>query len=71
MNTYTKGTGPVTAKFAKGGPVVQSERSRFMKTPDPFRTDIERSDYEKKSAGGELSKTEGDTKSEKPVKPQA
>lgn len=68
MNTYTKGTGPVAATFAKGGPVV-AERSRFMKTPDPFRTNIERSDYEKKSAGGELSKTEGDTKSEKPVKP--
>ena len=65
--TY-KGTGPLDAKYAKGGPEVTT-RSRFMKTPDVFRTSIERQDYEKKSPGGEMSKTQGD-KSEKPVKPR-
>jgi hypothetical protein len=68
MNTYSKGTGPVSAKFAVGGPVITS-RSRFMKTPDPFRTDIERQDYGKTGKGGELSKLEGD-KSEPAVKPR-
>lgn len=66
--TY-KGTGPLDAKYARGGPEVTT-RSRFMKTPDVFRTSIERQDYDKKSAGGEMSKTQGDSKSEKPVKPR-
>jgi hypothetical protein len=66
--TY-KGTGPLDAKYAKGGPEVTT-RSRFMKTPDVFRTSIERQDYEKKSPGGEMSKTQGESKSEKPVKPR-
>jgi hypothetical protein len=56
--------------FAKGGPEVVTSRSRFMKTPDVFRTDIERQDYEKKSPGGEMSKTTGD-KSKTPIKPRA
>jgi hypothetical protein len=55
--------------FARGGPAIGS-RSRFMKTPDTFRTDIQRTGYKKKTPSGELSKTPGDTKSEKPVKPQ-
>jgi hypothetical protein len=67
---YAKGTGPVSAKFAQGGEVLNETRSRFMKTPDVFRTDIERTDYEKKGKGGELAKMEGDSKSETPVKPR-
>jgi hypothetical protein len=66
---FTKGTGPVSASFACGGEVVTS-RSRFMKVPDTFRTNVQRVDYDKKGKGGELAKTEGDTKSEKPIKPR-
>jgi hypothetical protein len=69
MNAPYKGKGPVSAKYAVGGPEVTS-RSQFMKAPDQFRTDKERLDYDKKSKGGELSKLEGDTKSEKPIKPR-
>lgn len=72
MNAKIKGTGPVSATFAVGGPMAQTSKSRFMKTPDTFRTDIQRKDYgEKKTPGGEMAKTQGDTKSLKPVKPQA
>ena len=42
--------------YAHGGEAITS-RSRFMKTPDVFRTGIERSNYDKKTPGGELSKT--------------
>lgn len=70
MNTYSKGTGLRDATYARGGEKLAPTRSRFLKTPDVFRTDIERTNYEKKSPGGEMSKTVGDTKSEKPVKPQ-
>jgi hypothetical protein len=77
---FTKGASPKSAEYAKGGPVMGS-RSRFMKTPDNFRCEdsgepkeehgfTQRSDYGKHSPGGELSKTEGDSKSEKPVKPK-
>jgi hypothetical protein len=66
---YAKGTGPVVAEFAAGGPMINTSRSRFFKEPDVFRTDIERTDYEKKSPGGEMSKTTGD-KSLPPVKPR-
>ena len=69
MNAIYKGKGPTPATFAKGGEVITS-RSRFMKAQDVFRTDIQRTDYEKKTPGGEMSKTESDTKSLKPVKPQ-
>jgi hypothetical protein len=62
-----KGKGPVSAKYAQGGPEVTS-RSQFMKAPDQFRTDKERLDYDKKSKGGELSKLTGD-KSLKAIKP--
>jgi hypothetical protein len=76
---YAKG-GPVKG-YAKGGDVrVQEDRarggpsittrSRFLKTKDVFRDDVERNDYDKTSPGGELSKTEGDTKSQKAVKPR-
>ena len=62
-----KGTGPKNAKYARGGEVVTS-RSRFMKTPDPFRTDIQRTDYD----GGRdpLAKPKGETKLKKTVRPR-
>jgi hypothetical protein len=56
MAMQYKGTGPIDAKYARGGPEV-STRSRFIKSPDVFRTSIERQDYGKKTPGGELSKT--------------
>jgi hypothetical protein len=65
----TKGTGPVSANFAKGGEVITT-KSRFLKTQDVFRTSIEKQDYGKKGKGGELSKTEGDSKSKTPIKPK-
>jgi len=68
MKAMFKGTGPVDAVFAFGGP-GDTSRSRFMKTADVFRTDIERTDYEKKSPGGEMSKTTGD-KSLPAIKPR-
>lgn len=66
---YTKGTGPVSANFARGGPVLNPSRSQFMKTPDVFRTDSgpgARQDYGGKT--DPLAKETGD-KSLKPVKP--
>ncbi len=68
MKAILKGTGPIAAAFAVGGPGDPS-RSRFMKTADTFRTDIQRTDYEKKSPGGEQSKTTGD-KSLPAIKPR-
>lgn len=68
MKAEFKGTGPTDASYAKGG-TADTSRSRFMKVPDVFRTDIERQDYEKKSPGGEMAKTTGD-KSLKAIKPR-
>jgi hypothetical protein len=68
MNAPYKGKGPVSAKFACGGDVITT-RSRFLKTPDTFRTDLQRRDYDKKGKGGELAKMEGDSKSKKDIKP--
>lgn len=68
MKACMKGGGPVTATFATGGPVLGS-RSRFMKTPDSFRTDIQRSDYDKSGKAGELAKPTGD-KSLPVIKPK-
>jgi hypothetical protein len=53
---YGKGSKPQNIDYAKGGPCFRTA-SRFIKTPDVFRTSIERQDYEKKSPGGEMSKT--------------
>ena len=69
LSAGSKGTGPRAAKYARGGEVVTT-RSRFFKVPDPFRTDIQREDYTKHSPGGEMSKTRGETKLEKTVKPR-
>lgn len=63
-----KGKGPVTAKYACGGDVVTS-RSRFMKTPDAFRHDSEKTEFKKAGKGGTLSKLDGETKVEKTIKP--
>ena len=65
-----KSGGLVEAEYARGGPEIGS-RSRFMKEPDPFRTDVQRSDYSKRTPGGEMSKTLGETKVKTPVKPQS
>jgi hypothetical protein len=70
MKAILKGTGPVDAAFAIGGP-GDTSRSRFMKVPDPFRTDIEKQDYAKTGKGGELSEMSGDTKSKQPIKPRS
>ena len=70
---FTKGEGPKNARYAEGGEVLQKQASRFMKTPDVFREDRGEGatqDYKKSGKGGELSKTEGDSKSEKPIKPR-
>lgn len=66
---YAKGLGPVSAEYAKGGPSF-STRSKFMKTPDVFRTSIEEQDYGKSGKGGKLSKTEGETKKLPTIKPR-
>lgn len=65
----SKGKGPVSANFARGGEIITT-KSRFLKTPDVFRTSIEKQDYDKKGKGGELAKTEGDSKKEKAIKPR-
>jgi hypothetical protein len=66
---YSKGSKPKDAAYAQGGPVITT-RSRFLKTPDVFRTDTETNEYGKSGKGGELSKTEGDTKAQKAIKPR-
>jgi hypothetical protein len=59
---------PKRETYAVGGAVLGS-RSRFMKAPAVFHGDTERTDYGKKSPGGELARTKGD-KSEKPIRPK-
>ena len=60
---------PKRETYAVGGAVLGS-RSRFMKAPAVFHGDTERQDYDKATKGGELSKTRGDTKSQKAIKPR-
>lgn len=67
--SYTKGVGPVSANFARGGDCITTN-SRFLKTPDVFRTSLEQQDYKKVGKGGSMSKMSGETKSEKPIKPK-
>jgi hypothetical protein len=65
----SKGKGPVSAKFAQGGDVFTT-RSRFMKQPNIFTAPI---GTEKRIYGAKkdpLAKPEGDSKSEKPIKPR-
>lgn len=66
----SKGKGPVSCGYASGGPSITT-KSKFLKTPDVFRTSIEQQDYDKKGKGGTLSKTEGETKVEKTIKPRS
>lgn len=62
---YAKGKGAVSAKYACGGPVVTT-KSRFMKSPDVFRGDKQRSDY-----GGKKDAAINEGSSKKPrIKPQ-
>lgn len=65
----SKGKGPVSCGYASGGPSITTN-SRFLKTPDVFRTSIEQQDYQKRGKGGTLSKMEGESKSEKVIKPK-
>lgn len=65
----SKGTGPVSAKYACGGDVVTT-RSRFFKSPNSVRTGIQKNDFEKSGKGGTLSKMSGETKLEKTIKPR-
>jgi len=65
-----KGVGPVSASFARGGDCITTN-SRFLKTPDVFRTSIEQQDYQKRGKGGTLSKMSGETKSEPAIKPRS
>jgi len=68
---YVKGSKPVPARFAEGGECINKTNSRFIKTPDTFRTSQQRTDYGKSSPGGEMSDTEGDSKKLPAVKPRS
>lgn len=52
---YGKGSKPQNIDYAKGGPCFRTT-DRFMKTPDTFRTSIQKQDYDKKGKGGTMSK---------------
>jgi hypothetical protein len=71
-SAFTKGTGPVNTTYAEGGEVLQATKSRFLKTPNEFTTGkgVPQA-YNKSGKGGEMSKLEGDSKSETPIKPRA
>jgi hypothetical protein len=63
------------SRFAKGYATKPEatfpQKSKFMDEPDQFRTNIGKQDFTKDGKGGALSELEGDTKSEKPIKPRA
>jgi hypothetical protein len=46
-NAPYEGTGPKKAKYAHGGCEITT-KSCFYKSPDPFKHDIEITDYKKK-----------------------
>jgi hypothetical protein len=64
----SKGKGPVTAKFAQGGEVFSS-RSKFYKTPNIFTAPMNSEKREYGAKKDPLAKPEGESKSEKPIKP--
>lgn len=68
LSAGSKSKGPIDANFACGGEVFNS-RSKFYKSPDIYRAPLntEKRDYGAKK--DPLAKEQGDTKSEKPVKP--
>jgi len=68
MDSHYKGSGPVSANYAKGGECITS-RSRFMKVPDSFRTGEQKNDFKKVGKGGTLAKMEGETKKLPAIKP--
>lgn len=70
LSTQSKGKGPVSANFAKGGEEITT-KSRFLKVPDSFRTGQQKNDFAKKGKGGTLSEMEGETKVEKVIKPRS
>ena len=47
-----------------------AEERDFMRTPDQFRTNLQKTDYEKTGKTGEMSKPRGETKLKKVIKPQ-
>jgi len=69
LSEGSKGKGPVSAKYAQGGECFNST-SKFYKTPNIFTAPVntEKRDYGAKK--DPLSKAEGDTKSEKAIKPR-
>lgn len=69
MKYNYKGSGPVSANYAKGGPEITT-KSRFLKVPDTFRTSIQKQEYGKSGKGGELSKLSGETKKLPAIKPK-
>jgi hypothetical protein len=70
MAKFAKGTGPVSAGYAKGGPEITT-KSRFLKSKDSFRTGVtDDNDLAKKGKGGTLSELEGETKTLPAVKPR-
>jgi hypothetical protein len=75
LTETSKGKGPVSARFARGGKELTS-RSRFMKTPDQFtggREVTKESHPTRQDYGGKkdpLADQEGDTKKLKPIKPR-
>jgi hypothetical protein len=70
LSGMSKGSGPMPASYAEGGPVIQTQASRFFKTKDQFRDNIERQEYGKTGKTGELSNTTKD-KSLPAIKPRA
>lgn len=70
LSAGSKGKGPVTAVYAKGGDPLQAGSSRFLKQPNiftaPFGT--EKRDYGAKK--DPLADAEGDTKKQKAIKPR-
>jgi hypothetical protein len=73
VSRFAKGRSapPAFRAEAKRDEDVWPQKSQFLSAPDVFRTGLERNDYEKKGKGGEHSKLEGDSKSEKPIKPRS
>ena len=67
QNTPYKGAGPKKASYARGGDVVTT-RSRFLKSPDSFRTGIQKNDFG--DGYDPLCKEKGETKALKAVKPR-
>lgn len=60
-----KGNGPKEMSYVAGGPVLGRQKD-FMKTPDTFRTDIQKQDYSSKKGEEAEAKPKSETKQYKP-----